>query len=203
MGGWRSTDGLDQNMQRGPFTLDTTTGLIREARQVASPNCDARPDGAEIGVLVVHAISLPPREYGGGYIERFFANRLDPGEHPYFAEIADLRVSAHFLVARDGGLVQFVPTHLRAWHAGLSRFQGREQVNDFSIGIELEGCDEHPFEDNQYRTLSLLVDCLMRAYPAIRREAIVGHCDVAPGRKTDPGPCFDWQCLHGELDRLA
>ena len=190
-------------MQQLSFSLDCATGLIREARQVASPNCDARPDGADIDVLVIHAISLPPREYGGGYIERFFTNRLDPGAHPYFAEIDGLCVSAHFLVARDGSLVQFVPTHLRAWHAGQSSFEGRVRVNDFSIGIEVEGCDEEPFEAIQYQVLSRLLECLIRAYPAIRPEAIVGHCDIAPGRKTDPGPCFDWACLYEELGRQA
>jgi AmpD protein len=190
-------------MQQRSISLDSATGLIREARQVVSPNCDARPDGADIDVLVIHAISLPPFEYGGGHIERLFTNRLDPNEHPYFAEIDGLRVSAHFLVARDGSLVQFVPTQLRAWHAGQSIFEGRERVNDFSIGIEVEGCDEEPFEAIQYRALARLVDCLIRAYPAIRPAAIVGHCDISPSRKTDPGPCFDWACLQQELERLA
>lgn len=179
------------------------SGLIPQASLIPSPNCDERPGDADIDVIVIHAISLPPGEYGGGHIERLFTNRLETAAHPYFEQIGDLRVSAHFLVARDGGLVQFVPTHLRAWHAGLSTYNGRDRVNDFSIGIEVEGCDDEPFEAIQYEALSELVHCLMQAYPAIRPDAIVGHCDISPGRKTDPGPCFDWACFHRELARLA
>ena len=156
---------------------------------VASPNCDERPAGATIDLLVVHAISLPPGEFGGPEIEALFTNRLDPAAHPYFAGIAGLRVSAHFLIRRNGGLVQFVPCERRAWHAGASSWGGRERCNDFSIGVELEGTDDVPFEDAQYATLAVLTDALAGAYPL---RAVAGHSDVAPGRKTDPGPHFDW-----------
>ena len=150
------------------------------------------PEHMGIDVLVIHAISLPPNCYGGTFIEDLFTNRLDPKAHSYFADIAHLRVSAHFLIHRSGRLTQFVPTGKRAWHAGVSNFRGREQVNDFSIGIELEGCDDDPFEDAQYHTLVDLTQCLVMAYPSITRDCIVGHSDIAPGRKTDPGPHFDW-----------
>jgi len=144
-------------------------------------------------LVVVHAISLPPGEFGGPFIERLFCNTLDPRAHPYFAEIADLRVSAHALIDRRGQATQFVPFDERAWHAGVSSWQGRERCNDFSIGIELEGCDDRPFAAVQYRVLARMVRWLVGHYPALdREEAIAGHSDVAPGRKTDPGPHFDW-----------
>ncbi len=182
------------------FELNSTTGRVTPARFVASPNCDSRPgdptpETAQIDVLVIHAISLPPRCYGGEYIEQFFTNRLVVEAHPYFAEIRDARVSSHFLIARDGRLVQFVPTHKRAWHAGESNFRGREKVNDFSLGIELEGCDEEPFETAQYTVLATLTGLLMRHYPAITPAHITGHNQIAPHRKTDPGPHFDWARL--------
>ncbi len=145
-------------------------------------------------LLVVHAISLPPGQFGGPWIDDLFLGRLDAGQHPFFAEIAGLEVSAHFLIRRDGTLVQYVSTEARAWHAGRSCWQGRERCNDFSVGVELEGCDDQPFEAIQYRQLARLARLLMRHYP-IAREAIVGHADIAPGRKTDPGPCFDWPHL--------
>ncbi|ALP51809.1 N-acetyl-anhydromuranmyl-L-alanine amidase [Candidatus Tenderia electrophaga] len=173
-------------------------GWLRQARRLTSPNCDARPAGEAISLLVVHGISLPPRQYGGCYIEDLFCNRLDPAAHPYFAEIAELRVSAHVLIRRDGELLQFVPFAKRAWHAGVSCFQGRERCNDFSIGVELEGCDDEPYEPIQYRRLAQVTRGLMAAYPGITPERIVGHCDIAPGRKSDPGAAFDW----GEFRRL-
>lgn len=143
---------------------------------------------------MVHAISLPPGQFGGPWIDDLFLGRLDAGQHPFFAEIQGLEVSAHFLIRRDGELVQYVSTEARAWHAGRSRWQGRERCNDFSVGVELEGCDDQPFEAEQYRQLARLARLLMRHYP-ISPEAIVGHADIAPGRKTDPGPCFDWPRL--------
>jgi AmpD protein len=164
-------------------------GLIPGVAYVASPNCDERPAGTEVSLLLLHSISLPPGEYGSDAIERLFTNRLDPDAHPYFRAIASLKVSAHFLVRRDGSLVQFVPVARRAWHAGASRWRGRERCNDFSLGIELEGVDDAPFEDAQYAALARLGGALRRALPL--RE-IAAHSDVAPGRKTDPGTHFDW-----------
>ena len=168
-------------------------GWLPAARQVPSPNCDERPAGETVRLVVIHAISLPPDEFGGPGIIQLFTNCLDPAAHPYFHEIQGLRVSAHFLVRRDGELIQFVPCSRRAWHAGASSWMGRENCNDFSIGIELEGCDQLPFEDAQYLTLNRLLADLRRDYSL---EAVVGHSDVAPGRKTDPGPCFDWSRVH-------
>ena len=176
-----------------PLTdLNADSGLVTGARQVPSPNYDARPQGVEIEALIIHAISLPPGQFGGGYIEQFFCNQLAAGLHPYFAEIAELKVSAHFLIHRSGELVQFVPVHQRAWHAGVSCCMGRESVNDFSIGIELEGCDEESFEDAQYDTLYSLTRVLIESIPTLSAENIYGHSDISPGRKTDPGPGFDW-----------
>lgn len=156
---------------------------------MASPNHDARPRGTAIDLLVIHAISLPPGAFGGPAIEQLFTNRLDPDAHPYYRDIAGLRVSAHFLIRRDGALVQFVPCGKRAWHAGVSMWQGRERCNDFSIGVELEGTDDRAFEDAQYAQLAALTRALRAHYPL---AAIAGHADIAPGRKTDPGPRFDW-----------
>ena len=156
---------------------------------VASPNCDERPADTTLDLIVVHAISLPPGEFGGSGIEQLFLNRLDPSAHAYYATIVGLKVSAHFLIRRDGALVQFVPCERRAWHAGASIWRGRTRCNDFSIGIEVEGADDVPFENAQYAALSVLTKALQRAYPI---ADIVGHSDIAPGRKTDPGPHFDW-----------
>jgi len=156
---------------------------------VPSPNCDERPPGVAVTLLIVHSISLPPGEYGGDAIERLFANRLDPLAHPYFKEIAAVKVSSHFLVRRDGELVQFVPVERRAWHAGVSSWRGRERCNDFSVGVELEGTDEGPFEPAQYRRLCELIHFLRATLPL---RDIAAHSDVAPGRKTDPGAHFDW-----------
>jgi AmpD protein len=165
------------------------SGAVRAARQVPSLNCDDRPPGTKISLLVVHNISLPPGRFGGDAIERFFTNRLDPSAHPYFATIAAQRVSAHFLIPRDGRLVQFVPCERRAWHAGESRWRGRERCNDFSIGVELEGTDDLPYEAAQYAMLVRLTRALRRRYPI---ADFAGHSDIAPGRKTDPGNAFDW-----------
>jgi AmpD protein len=167
-------------------------GVANLARQVRSPNRDARPDGTAITLVVVHGISLPPGEFGGDGIVRLFTNRLDPAAHPYYATIADLRVSAHFLIRRDGALLQFVRCGERAWHAGASAWRGRARCNDFSIGVELEGADAVPYTAPQYTMLARLVKALRRRYPI---ADVVGHSDVAPGRKTDPGPAFDWARL--------
>jgi len=165
------------------------------ARRVLSPNCDDRPADGDIDLIVVHGISLPPGEYGGSWIDDLFTNRLDATAHPYFATIADLQVSSHVLIRRDGELVQYVPFTRRAWHAGQSCYRGRGACNDFAIGIELEGDDDTPYEKRQYARLAELIILLRRQFPAINADAIVGHCDIAPGRKTDPGPAFDWQHL--------
>lgn len=167
---------------------------------VPSPNCNERPDAEDISLLVIHNISLPPRKYGGGYVQKFFQNQLPVADDPYFAEISTLQVSAHFLIERDGAVTQFVPLTQRAWHAGISTFSCRENCNDFSVGIELEGCDEEPFSDEQYRSLCVLTEKIRSVFPAITSERIVGHSDIAPGRKTDPGPCFDWQRYLDGLD---
>lgn len=179
---------------------DVTNGWLADARRVPSPNCDARPPDCAVDLLVIHGISLPPGEYGGEWIDALFTNSLDPDTHPYFRQICNSRVSAHLLVQRDGAVTQYVPFHLRAWHAGASSFQGRQCCNDFSIGVELEGCDDKPYEAAQYERLAMLVDALAVRYPGITRERIVGHCDIAPGRKTDPGQAFDWQRLYNLLD---
>lgn len=168
-------------------------GWLSDARRVPSPNFDERPADEPIRLIVIHAISLPPGEFGGPEIIQLFTNCLDPEAHPYFREIRDLRVSAHFLVRRDGELIQFVPCAGRAWHAGTSSWMGRENCNNFSLGIELEGCDELPFADAQYLTLNRLLADLRRRFSI---EAVVGHSDIAPGRKTDPGPFFDWHRVH-------
>jgi AmpD protein len=183
-------------MMPEPCGLDAS-GWLADALQIASPNCDARPPGAAISLIVVHAISLPPGEFGGAGVIDLFTNKLDPAAHPYYAEIHDLKVSTHFFIRRDGALIQFVPCVLRAWHAGISSWQGRERCNEFSIGIELEGCDTIPFEDAQYTRLSALIRQLRDHYPV---RDIVGHSDIAPLRKTDPGPCFDWPRLMREID---
>lgn len=173
--------------------LDIETGLLDGAEFIPSPNHDPRSDPMFVNALIIHAISLPPTIFGGEYVEDFFCNKLDPNQHPYFQEIADLQVSSHFYLKRDGALIQFVPTSEIAWHAGVSELAGLDKVNDFSIGVELEGCDEQPFTGKQYEVLADLSRALLTAYPAIHKTRIVGHCDIARGRKTDPGPCFDWE----------
>jgi AmpD protein len=164
-------------------------GWAAGVRRVESSNCDDRPAGTEISLLVVHSISLPPGEYGGDSIEKLFTNRLDPDAHPYFKQIEGMKVSAHFLVRRDGRVIQFVPVHRRAWHAGASSWRGRGACNDFSIGVELEGTDDAPFEEAQYLALGELIARLRSALPL---RDLAAHSDVAPGRKTDPGPGFAW-----------
>lgn len=178
------------------FRIDPARGLLEPARQCASPNCDDRPAGASPEMLVIHGISLPPGEYGGPEIEQLFTNKLDWGGHPYFEEIRGLEVSSHVLVRRDGEVVQFVPFTRRAWHAGDSRFRGRTCCNDYSIGIELEGEDETPYTDEQYAALIGVVRAIGAAYPAITGREIAAHSDIAPGRKSDPGPAFDWLRLY-------
>ncbi|OGT90322.1 MAG: N-acetyl-anhydromuranmyl-L-alanine amidase [Gammaproteobacteria bacterium RIFOXYD12_FULL_61_37] len=166
--------------------------LLADARQSPSPNCDERPGEGEISLLVIHNISLPPGEFGGPWIDLLFTNALPPDAHPYFAGIAGVRVSCHLLIHRDGELIQYVPLGKRAWHAGLSRFQGRAACNDFSIGIELEGSDQTPYTDAQYERLVRVTGIIRERYPSISLDRIVGHSDIAPDRKTDPGPAFDW-----------
>ena len=181
-------------------TLDAAGDWLEDARRVPSPNCDARPPGCGIDLIVVHGISLPPGKFGGPYIEQLFCNRLDPDAHEYFRTVAGLRVSAHLLVRRDGSLVQFVPFSERAWHAGKSCFEGRARCNDFSVGVELEGTDRVPYDTRQYERLGGVCRALIQRWPAITADRIVGHSDVAPRRKTDPGPAFDWRRLRGLLD---
>jgi len=164
-------------------------GIVRAAAQVPSPNFDDRPEGTAITLLVVHGISLPPGQFGGTGIVELFTNRLDPAGDPYYATVAKAKVSAHFLIRRDGALIQFVPCAKRAWHAGASSWQGRARCNDFSIGVELEGADDVPYGDAQYAMFARLAQALRRRYPIAE---VAGHSDVAPGRKTDPGPAFDW-----------
>lgn len=177
-----------------PRILDALGWLSASHRQ-PSPNCDARPEGTAIELIVIHNISLPPGVFDGDAVVDLFTNRLDWDAHPYYQGIRGLRVSAHFFIRRDGTLIQFVPCTLRAWHAGVSTWQGRERCNDFSIGIELEGTDDQSFTEAQYATLAPLVRLLKQAYPI---QAVVGHSDIAAGRKTDPGPHFDWQRLHAQ-----
>jgi AmpD protein len=184
---------------RARYAVQRATHRLGGARWLPSPNSDARPDPADVSLLVVHAISLPPGQFGGPGIDRLFANALDPGEHPYFAKIRELRVSSHLCIFRAGAVRQYVSFDRRAWHAGESTFEGRPRCNDFSIGIELEGTDDRPFEPVQYRRLAAVTAALLRAYPAITPARIVGHSDIAPGRKTDPGPRFDWLRFQAEL----
>lgn len=180
--------------------LDPATGWCHGVRHCPSPNFNERPAG-EISLLVIHNISLPPGQFGTGKVQEFFQNRLDVTEHPYFAGIADLRVSAHFLIERDGAVTQFVSCLDRAWHAGVSSFQGRETCNDFSLGIELEGTDDQPFSDAQYHSLISLSRQLRRAFSDITPQRICGHSDIAPGRKTDLGPGFDWARFRAALEK--
>ena len=180
-------------------TLDPATGWLAGVIKTPSPNFDSRPDGAVVELVVLHAISLPPGEFGGGYIDRLFQNQLDPAEHPYFRIIEGLKVSSHLLIDRRGALKQFVSTKCRAWHCGESAYDGRSACNDFSIGIELEGCDEQGFTHPQYETLADVLAELLLHYPTLDSARIVGHCDIAPGRKTDPGPHFEWQTMRDQL----
>ena len=174
--------------------LDPSSGWCAGIQHCPSPNFNQRPQG-EVSLLVIHNISLPPGQFGTGKVQAFFQNRLEATEHPYFAGIASMHVSAHFLIERDGLVTQFVSCNERAWHAGQSLFAGRENCNDFSLGIELEGTDDLPFTAAQYAALIALTRQLQAVYPAITLERICGHSDIAPGRKTDPGPAFDWAAL--------
>jgi AmpD protein len=175
--------------------VHVATGLLEGVRQVLSPHHDARPDGVPPDLLVIHNISLPPDEFGGPWIEKLFNGHLPPDAHPYFAAVCTARVSAHLLLRRDGEVVQFVPFHRRAWHAGVSQYEGRPACNDFSIGIEIEGTDEIFFEDAQYDAARQVIEALIEAYPTLSPTRLVGHSDIAPGRKTDPGAAFDWARL--------
>ncbi len=179
--------------------LDKRSGLLNGVVYHCSPNQDARPNTDDISGIVIHNISLPPGEFGGGWIDDLFLNQLDPTAHPYFETIADMTVSSHLLIRRDGEIIQYVPLHQRAWHAGVSCWDGRECCNDFTIGIELEGCDELYFEQIQYDRLAELVLLLCDNYPKLNTRQIKGHSQIAPDRKTDPGPYFDWDKLYALL----
>ncbi|MDP1550446.1 MAG: 1,6-anhydro-N-acetylmuramyl-L-alanine amidase AmpD [Nitrosomonas sp.] len=174
------------------------SGFLDTAQFIASPNCDERPAGTEISLLVIHNISLPPNEFGGDGVIELFTNQINPQAHPYYQSLQELKVSAHFFIRRDGAVIQFVSCIDRAWHAGVSRWQGKDRCNDFSIGIELEGSDTTPFTDAQYTTLTALTQCVNDRYPI---KDIAGHSDIAPGRKTDPGPWFDWQRYSAGINR--
>ena len=191
MDSWILSDKPLLSMQNLHINSD---GICTEAHLIASPNVDKRPQ-QEISLIVIHNISLPPNQYGGEGVIELFTNTLNPETHPYYAEIAHLKVSSHFFIRRDGSLIQFASCLARAWHAGVSNWQGRERCNDFSIGIELEGSDFEAFEPHQYDTLKSLINALKQAYPI---QAITGHSDIAPDRKTDPGPYFDWSLIKTE-----
>ena len=178
----------------GVFLVQIINGKLQQARQVASPNCDERPDARDISLLVIHNISLPPDNFDPAthYVEQFFTNQLPIGEHPFFKEIKDLRVSAHLYIRRSGEVVQFVNLNQRAWHAGVSEFEGRSACNDFSMGIELEGNDVEAYTNSQYTALASVTKAMLLEYHLLTPERITGHCDIAPGRKTDPGQSFEW-----------
>lgn len=176
------------------------TGMLLGAESIPSPNCDARPEGIEISLIVIHNISLPPGEFGGRGVFELFTNTLDANAHPFYASIAHLRVSSHFYIDRSGKVFQFVPTVKRAWHAGASQWQGREKCNDFSIGIELEGTDHVPFTENQYDSLKSVSLAILEKHPSC---TLAGHSDIAPGRKTDPGPFFDWKRYLFSIGKLS
>ncbi len=182
------------------LSYDSCSGWLSPARLCLSPNHDQRPPGVDVSLLVVHGISLPPQKFGGPYIDQLFCNQLKPKEHHYFSEIAHLRVSAHALIRRNGELVQYVSLNERAWHAGVSSYRGRSACNDYSVGIELEGTDDCDYEDVQYRQLAAVYYAIADAHPAMTRERIAGHSDIAPGRKTDPGQAFSWQLFNHYLD---
>jgi AmpD protein len=186
-----------------PLLVDVATGRLRGVRQVLSPHRDPRPPGQRPELIVVHGISLPPGEFGGAWIDRLFTGGLPAAAHPYFASIAGLRVSAHALIRRDGSIHQFVPFEERAWHAGASEYGGRQACNDFAIGIELEGTDDLAYTPAQYVSLAALIGALLEAYPGLSADRIVGHSDISPGRKTDPGLSFDWARLRADVARIA
>jgi N-acetyl-anhydromuramoyl-L-alanine amidase len=180
--------------------IDLNSHLLTNVRQLVSPNCNERPEGTTVDTVIIHGISLPPGEFGTGVVEKFFCGELPFSDELYYEPIKDLRVTAHLLISRLGKITQFVPFDRRAWHAGVSLFDGRTNCNDFSIGVELEGTDIVPYTDIQYEQLGLVLNALQQAYPAITRARIIGHSDVAPGRKTDPGESFDWKRLDCLLD---
>jgi AmpD protein len=179
--------------------INPTTDLLEDIIFQPSPNCDARPEGSKINLVVIHNISLPPGEFAGDGIHQLFTNTLDPEAHPYYREICHLKVSAHVLIRRSGEMIQYVPFHMRAWHAGESCYEGQNVCNNFSIGIELEGTDDQAYEDIQYERLAAVCKSLIRTYPEITKERITGHQDIAPDRKTDPGSAFDWDRFKRQL----
>jgi len=185
--------------KRGGWVSEIQNGLLSHARINPSPNFDERPDKTDISLIVIHNISLPPNQYGGNGIDQLFTNTLDKNEHPFYQEIYKLRVSSHLLIRRDGEIVQYVPFHKRAWHAGISKFLGRDTCNDFSIGIEMEGSDFEAFTEAQYKSLVHSIENLLAHYPSLSTQAITGHEHIAPGRKTDPGPYFEWEKLSNSL----
>lgn len=184
-----STEAMKNNL------ITINHGWLKQATKVPSENKNDRPKKGDIKLIVIHSISLPPNQFGGNHIDSFFTNELDPSIHPYFKEIYQLQVSSHLLIKRNGDITQYVPFHERAWHAGKSIYKGEENCNDYSIGIELEGADHIPYTVAQYEQLTFCCDTLIEKYPQLKNEAIVGHCDIAPGRKTDPGESFDWSLL--------
>ena len=179
--------------------IDRTSGLLDEATYIPSPNFEARPESHHLSLIVVHNISLPPGKFGGEGVTQLFTNQLDPNEHPYYKEIHQLRVSSHLYIRRHGEIIQYVPFHFRAWHAGQSSYAGQHACNDYSVGIELEGTDDIAYEDIQYERLNTVIDALCLTYPGLSRQHIAGHCEIAPGRKTDPGPVFDWNRVRQEV----
>lgn len=183
--------------------INIKTGILDIARHVSSPNQDERPELCYPELIVIHNISLPPGEFGGEDIDKLFCNKLDVNTHAYYTGIINLKVSSHLLIRRDGEIVQYVAFHRRAWHAGQSAYAGRTACNDFSIGIELEGTDDHVYEEIQYQKLVDVIKCLLHTYPTLSTQRVVGHCDIAPGRKTDPGSSFDWPYLQQKLARIS
>jgi AmpD protein len=186
-------------MRAGTEMIVEPGGWLYGVRRVLSPHADERPPGVEVSLIVIHGVSLPPGEFGGPWIEAFFSGRLDSRAHPYFVDRASLQVAPHLYVPRDGALIQFVPCDRRAWHAGCSMWRGRDECNDFSIGIELEGADDIPYTAAQYACLASVIVVLRKHYTAIGEQDLAGHSDIAPGRKSDPGPAFDWTRLASDL----
>lgn len=180
---------------KNQFSIDPNTHLLQGVKFVESPNADERPDNMQIDLVVIHGISLPPGKFGGKGVEALFTNQLNPDEDPYYSTICHLKVSAHLFITREGDVVQFVPFNKRAWHAGESHWQGRNRCNDFSVGIELEGTDTQPYTEAQYAVLGEVLNALYKTYPSLNRTSISGHSDIAPGRKTDPGPHFCWDTV--------
>jgi len=197
----KSKSQVTQSRPDAIIEVDKASGIIKGGEFIASPNFDLRPNNERPGLVVVHGISLPPNQFGGPAITQLFTNSLNPEEHPYYETIKNLKVSAHALVRRNGQIIQYVPFDKRAWHAGLSSFGGREKCNDFSIGIELEGTDNTCYTAAQYHALSSLIRGLWKAYPSLHEKHVVGHNEIAPGRKTDPGDYFMWPALDRLLDK--